>query len=97
MSVEPMASGAKGPAPWPMTVHAMVRTRKKVPINSATYLFINNLLRLSIERLQRTAICGRPRGHSRAPYLCEGLENRANRGVGVALTRMSKKQSIAVF
>ena len=33
----------------------------------------------------------------RAPHLCEGLENRANRGVGVALIRMSKKQSIAVL
>src|ERR1700722_2664729 len=45
MSAEPMASGASGPAPWPMTVHPMVRTRKKVPINSARYLFIDNLLR----------------------------------------------------
>src|SRR6267143_1650497 len=48
MSAEPIASGAKGPAPWPMTVHPIVRTRKKVPINSATYFFINNLLRLPI-------------------------------------------------
>jgi len=27
-----------------MTVHPMVRTRKKVPINSARYLFIADLL-----------------------------------------------------
>src|SRR3979490_27927 len=47
MSAEPIASGASGPAPWPTTVHPMVRTRKKVPINSATYFFINILLRLS--------------------------------------------------
>src|SRR5258708_27990658 len=46
MSAEPIASGANGPAPWPMTVHPMVRTRKKVPINSARYFCINNLLRL---------------------------------------------------
>src|SRR5882762_9940742 len=46
MSAEPIASGANGPAPWPMTVHPIVRTRKKVPINSATYFCINNLLRL---------------------------------------------------
>src|SRR5260370_733309 len=48
MSAEPIASGASGPAPWPMTVHPMVRTRKKVPINSATYLFMTYLLRLSM-------------------------------------------------
>src|SRR3981081_1510437 len=46
MSAEPIASGASGPAPWPTTVHPIVRTRKKVPINSATYFCINNLLRL---------------------------------------------------
>src|SRR5229473_3780046 len=46
MSAEPIASGANGPAPWPTTVHPMVRTRKKVPINSATYFCINILLRL---------------------------------------------------
>src|SRR5260370_26855299 len=46
MSAEPIASGASGPAPWPTTVHPMVRTRKKVPINSATYFCINILLRL---------------------------------------------------
>src|SRR6267378_866298 len=46
MSAEPIASGASGPAPWPMTVHPIVRTRKKVPINSARYFCINNLLRL---------------------------------------------------
>src|SRR3982074_3422966 len=40
MSAEPIASGANGPAPWPMTVHPMVRTRKKVPMSSATYLFM---------------------------------------------------------
>src|SRR5882757_5581866 len=48
MSAEPIASGASGPAPWPTTVHPMVRTRKKVPINSARYFCINNLLRLLI-------------------------------------------------
>src|ERR1700722_4266528 len=46
MSAEPIASGANGPAPWPMTVHPIVRTRKKVPMNSARYFCINNLLRL---------------------------------------------------
>src|SRR5260370_7671000 len=46
MSAVPIASGANGPAPWPMTVHPMVRTRKNVPINSARYFCINNLLRL---------------------------------------------------
>src|SRR5258708_2369846 len=46
MRAEPIASGANGPAPWPTTVHPMVRTRKKVPINSATYFCINILLRL---------------------------------------------------
>src|SRR5260370_19406656 len=45
MSAEPIARGASGPAPWPMTVHPIVRTRKKVPINSAKYFCINNLLR----------------------------------------------------
>src|SRR3979490_2031440 len=48
ISAEPIASGASGPAPWPMTVHPIVRTRKKVPINSAKYFCINNLLRFSI-------------------------------------------------
>src|SRR5258708_3475000 len=46
MSAEPIASGANGPAPWPMTVHPIVRTRKKVPMNSARYFCINDLLRL---------------------------------------------------
>src|ERR1700688_2100820 len=46
MSAEPIASGANGPAPWPMTVHPIVRTRKKVPMNSARYFCINSLLRL---------------------------------------------------
>src|SRR5438270_5999648 len=40
ISAEPIASGASGPAPWPMTVHPIVRTRKKVPISSATYLIM---------------------------------------------------------
>src|SRR5258708_38682637 len=53
MSAEPIASGASGPAPWPMTVHPMVRTRKKVPINSATYFCINSLLRLSMSLERR--------------------------------------------
>src|ERR1700688_4459314 len=43
MSAEPIASGANGPAPWPMTVHPMVRTRKKVPMSSATYLVMTYL------------------------------------------------------
>src|SRR5260370_158398 len=46
MSAVPIASGANGPAPWPMTVHPIVRTRKKVPMNSARYFCINSLLRL---------------------------------------------------
>src|ERR1700722_13490499 len=48
MSAEPIASGASGPAPWPITVHPIVRTRKKAPMNSARYFCINNLLRLSL-------------------------------------------------
>src|SRR4051794_24394399 len=40
MSAAPMASGAITPAPAPMPVHPMVKTRKNVPINSAMYLFI---------------------------------------------------------
>src|SRR5260370_28022465 len=48
MSAEPIASGASGTAPWPMSVHPTVRTRKKVPMNSATYLFMTYLLRLSM-------------------------------------------------
>jgi hypothetical protein len=32
--------GANAPAPLPITVHPTVRTRKKVPINSAIYLFM---------------------------------------------------------
>src|ERR1700730_15501641 len=48
MSAQPIASGANGPAPWPMTVHPIVRTRKKAPMNSARYFCINNLLRLSM-------------------------------------------------
>src|ERR1700730_8892919 len=46
MTAVPIASGANGPAPWPMTVHPIVRTRKKVPMNSARYFCINSLLRL---------------------------------------------------
>src|ERR1700730_9741826 len=46
MSAEPIARGASGPAPWPMTVHPIVRTRKKAPMNSARYFCINSLLRL---------------------------------------------------
>src|SRR5258708_7277079 len=48
MSAEPIASGASGAAPWPVTVHPMVRTRNKVPMNSARYFCIHNLLRLSM-------------------------------------------------
>src|SRR3979411_3314730 len=40
MSAEPIANGANAPTPLPITVHPTVRTRKKVPINSATYLFM---------------------------------------------------------
>src|SRR5258706_3621998 len=40
MSAEPIANGANAPAPLPITVHPTVRTRKKVPINSAIYLFM---------------------------------------------------------
>src|ERR1700730_3049819 len=48
MSAVPIASGASGPAPGPITVHPIVSTRKKAPINSARYFCINNLLRLSL-------------------------------------------------
>src|SRR5260370_29397697 len=44
MSAEPIANGANAPAPLPITVHPMVRTRKNVPINSAMYLFMPDLL-----------------------------------------------------
>ena len=37
---EPIASGGMTPLPPLMTVHPMVSTRKKVPMNSTTYLFI---------------------------------------------------------
>src|ERR1700730_17942020 len=40
MRAEPIASGGMTPLPPLITVHPMVRTRKKVPINSTTYLFI---------------------------------------------------------
>src|SRR5204863_410338 len=40
MSAAPMASGAMTPAPAPIPVQPIVRTRKKVPMNSAMYLFI---------------------------------------------------------
>src|SRR5215475_11015431 len=43
-------SGASAPAPLPMTVHPMVRTRKKVPISSAMYLFMPDLLQTLHER-----------------------------------------------
>src|SRR5580698_7910330 len=42
MRAEPIANGASAPAPLPMTVHPTVRTRKKVPINSAIYLFMSH-------------------------------------------------------
>src|SRR5713101_2510635 len=50
MSAEPIANGANAPAPLPITVHPMVRTRKKVPINSAMYLFMPDLLQTLDER-----------------------------------------------
>jgi hypothetical protein len=40
MSVAPIASGAITPAPAPIPVQPIVKTRKNVPINSAIYLFI---------------------------------------------------------
>src|SRR5450755_2832899 len=43
MSAAPMASGAITPAPAPITVQPTVRTRNKVPMNSAMYLFISLL------------------------------------------------------
>src|SRR5215475_15397275 len=43
MSAEPIANGASAPAPFPMTVHPMVKTRKNVPTNSAMYLFMAGL------------------------------------------------------
>src|SRR5687767_16037928 len=43
MSAAPMAIGATTPAPV-ITVQAMVRTKKKVPTNSATYLFMASRL-----------------------------------------------------
>src|SRR5215510_6075657 len=47
ISAAPMASGANGPAPFSMTVQPIVRTRKKVPMNSTKYLFIEGLQRMS--------------------------------------------------
>src|SRR5580765_3422845 len=55
ISAEPIANGANAPAPLPMTVHPMVRTRKKVPINSAMYLFIADLLQTLDERAHEMA------------------------------------------
>src|SRR5258708_34172896 len=49
MSAEPIASGASGPAPWPMTVHPTVRTRKKVPMNSVRYFCMTISFDPSIE------------------------------------------------
>ncbi len=45
ISTDTIASGAKrGPTPGSITVSPMVRTKKNVPINSATYLFIKRSL-----------------------------------------------------
>src|SRR6202048_1925751 len=48
MSAVPIASGASGPAPGPITVHPIVSTRKTAPMNSARKFCIDNLLRLSL-------------------------------------------------
>src|SRR3954470_24842608 len=45
MRLAPIASGAMTPVPPPITVQPMVRTRKKVPMNSAMYLFMPGFLR----------------------------------------------------
>jgi hypothetical protein len=39
IKADPMARGAKEPAPAFMTVHPIVKTRKNVPTNSTMYLF----------------------------------------------------------
>jgi hypothetical protein len=43
MSTAPMASGGITPGVFGMTVQPMVRTRKKVPMNSAIYLRITGV------------------------------------------------------
>src|SRR6266481_2775389 len=49
-----MASGAITPAPAPIPVQPIVRTRKNVPMNSAMYLFISYLLtRHSLKKASR--------------------------------------------
>src|SRR6476660_8558880 len=54
MSAAPIASGAMTPALAPIPVQPIVRTRKKVPMNSAIYLFISYLLtRHSLEKASR--------------------------------------------
>src|SRR6266852_3810908 len=69
MSAEPIASGASGPAPLPMTEHPMVRTRKKVPMNSAIYFFMTYSFDSRLKRLPLAAMCGfgSPHGHPRRP------------------------------
>jgi hypothetical protein len=50
-----MASGAMTPAPPITTQHPIVNTRKKVPMNSTTYLFIVVSRGLSVASLLTNA------------------------------------------
>src|ERR1035438_4938643 len=43
ISAEPMASGARLPAPGSMTVMPTVSTKKNVPMNSTRYFFISGI------------------------------------------------------
>src|SRR5664279_4156146 len=46
INAEPMASGARLPAPGSMTVMPTVKTKKNVPMNSTRYFFIS-MIRLN--------------------------------------------------
>src|SRR4029453_4900957 len=52
ISAAPMASGAMTPAPAPIPVQPIVKTRKNVPMNSVIYLFISYFLGQSASKKQ---------------------------------------------
>src|SRR6267143_4853301 len=54
LKAAPLARGPMTPAPAPIPVQPIVRTRKKVPMNSAMYLFIVYLFsQTSLEKSRR--------------------------------------------
>src|SRR4029077_1690416 len=69
MSAEPIANGANAPAPLPITVHPMVRTRKKLP------LYYHHAAQLSSAALNRaqlllSIVSEARRGKARARARC---------------------------